>query len=87
MDSWSEKANKNETRYGPTATLDIGEKREATNTHASDRAKRGTVVLPYVKGMSDGVARRLREFWLRVFFRPSRKLATFLHEPKDRPSP
>lgn len=46
---------------------------------------RGTVTLPYVAGVTERIGRVLRDYDLRVSFRPPTRLSTVLHPPKDRP--
>ena len=64
----------------------LKERRVSRQTGTSVRP-RATAVLPYVRNVSEKIARLLQGYNVKVFFRPGRRLSDILRLPKDRSSP
>ena len=78
-----------DSRRSAASCFTLRRARLPTLTRGGERPTqaRGTVVLPYIEGTADRIGRMLRDFQLKVFFTPGKKIASMLHTPTlNRPS-
>jgi len=53
-------------------------------TSAKDADQRGLVILPYAKEFSEGIAKVLKGFNIKVAHKPIRPMCNILKKPKDK---